>query len=489
MEEKFMSESVSNLLIGWASRDVTPNGKVSLCGQFHIRLTEEVHDPLTVTALALESGDKKEQAIIVSLDAVAVAECVIDGCRERLSNIIPGFRPDMLLISATHTHTAPDQPRPFTDFERPKMDDDVITNEEYGDLLIEKISEAAVEAWNKRTPGALSWGRGYAVVGFNRRTAYFDGSTRMYGRTDATDFSHIEGHEDHAVELLFTYDPNHVLTGMIVNVPCPSQCTESAYFISADYWHETRQEIRSRLGTHIHILPQCSAAGDLSPHTLLNTRADSRMLRLKGYGDDYRMGRRRDIANRLAGLVDEVMLLASTDIRDSVRFRHRNILLDLPRRRATEADLTEAQKQVALAEERLTALASSDPMSTEYSSAFASRSFYRHVIDLYDAQQRGECLSLPIELHVLRIGDVAMCSNRFEYYLDYGDRIKGRSKALQTFVVQLAGDATYLPTERSIHGGSYGAFIAGTAIGPDGGQQTVEVTVSAINEFFSDENE
>ena len=62
-----MSESVSNLLIGWASRDVTPNGKVSLCGQFHIRLTEEVHDPLTVTALALESSDKKEQAIIVSL--------------------------------------------------------------------------------------------------------------------------------------------------------------------------------------------------------------------------------------------------------------------------------------------------------------------------------------------------------------------------------------------------------------------------------------
>jgi len=483
-----MSESIPNLLIGWASRDVTPTGKVSLCGQFHIRLTEEIHDPLTVTALALESGDKEEQAIIVSLDAVAIAECVIDGCRERLSNILPEFRSDMLLISATHTHTAPDQPRPFADFERPEMGDDVMTKEAYADLLIEKISEAAVEAWNKRTPGALSWGRGYTIVGFNRRTAYFDGSTRMYGKTDATDFSHIEGHEDHAVELLFTYDPNHVLTGMIVNVPCPSQCTEGACFVSADYWHETRQEIRRRLGSHVHILPQCSAAGDLSPHTLLNTRADSRMLRLKGYGDDYRMGRRRDIANKLTALIDEVVLLASTDIRDSVRFRHRNILLDLSRRRATEADLADAQRQMALAEERLAALASSDPMSAEYSSAFASRVFYRQVIDLYHAQQCGERLSLPIELHVLRVGDVAMCSNRFEYYLDYGDRIKGRSRALQTFVVQLAGDATYLPTERSIQGGSYGAFVAGTAIGPDGGQQVVEATVAAINEFFSDED-
>ena len=69
------------------------------------------------------------------------------------------------------------------------MGDDVVTKEAYADLLIEQTSAAAVEAWNKRVPGALSWGRGYAVVGFNRRTAYVDGSTRMYGKTDATDFA------------------------------------------------------------------------------------------------------------------------------------------------------------------------------------------------------------------------------------------------------------------------------------------------------------
>ena len=483
-----MRESVSKMLIGWASRDITPIGKVSLCGQFHIRISEGVHDPLTATALALELSESKEQAIIVSFDAVAVAESIIDGCRQRLSMALPGFQRDMLLIAATHTHTAPDQPRPFTDFERPRMPDDVVTNEAYAELLIERISEAAIEAWNNRMPGALSWGRGYTVVGFNRRAAYFDGSTKMYGRTDAANFSHIEGHEDHAVDLLFTYSPDHALTGIIVNVPCPSQCTESACFVSADYWHETRQEIRSRLGSHLHILPQCSASGDLSPHPLLNASADARMLRLKGYGDDHGMASRRDIGNKLAVLVDEVLPIASKDIRDQVCFRHRNIKLDLPRRRATEADLADAERQMVQAEERLAALASSDPMSAGYSSAFASRSFYRHVIELYRAQQRGERLLLPVELHVMRIGDIAMCSNRFEFYLDYGDRIKGRSKALQTFVVQLAGDATYLPTERSIHGGSYGAFVAGTAAGPEGGQQVVEATLDAIDEFFSNGN-
>jgi len=221
-------EDAKRLLIGWASRDVTPTGKVSLCGQFRIRLTEEVHDPLTVTALALESSDRKEQAIVVSLDAVAVADCVMEGCRKRLSKALPEFRPEMLLVGATHTHTAPDQPRPTTDFVRPPLGADVVTREAYAELLIERISEAALEAWNSRAPGALSWGRGYAVVGFNRRAAYFDGSTKMYGPTGVGEFSHIEGHEDHAVELLFTYDLDHALTGMIVNVPCPSQCMGSA---------------------------------------------------------------------------------------------------------------------------------------------------------------------------------------------------------------------------------------------------------------------
>jgi len=482
-----MSKSEQNLLIGWASRDVTPPGKVSLCGQFHLRLTDEVHDPLTVSALALESRDTKEQAILCSLDAVAVADCVMDGCRERLAKALPGFRPEMLIIAATHTHTAPDQPRPTTDFPRPEMGDDVITSTAYAELLVERISEAAIEAWNSRTPGTLSWGRGYAAIGFNRRTAYFDGSTRMYGQTNVPAFSHIEGHEDHSVELLFTHDSDRVLTGMIVNVPCPSQCMGSACFVSADYWHETRQEIRKRNGEHVHVLAQCSAAGDLSPRTLLNRDADARMLRLRRYGESYDMSRRQDIADKLAAVVDEVLPLVSEDVREQIDFQHRSISLEVPRRRATEADLAEAEKQVALTEEQLAALASADPTSGDYSRAFASRGFYRQVIDLYHAQQRDELLVLPVELHVLRIGDVAMCSNRFEYYLDYGDRIKGRSRALQTFIVQLAGDATYLPTERSIQGGSYGAFIAGTAVGPEGGQEIVETTVAAIDELFNDD--
>jgi hypothetical protein len=470
------------ILIGWGQQDVTPEGKVSLRGQFHVRITGEVHDSLTTTALALESADALEQAIIVSLDAVGVADYVTDGCRKILSEKLPKFNPDKLFISATHTHTAPDQPGPIL-AARPEIKG-IISEEEYGDLLIKKISEAAIEAWNSRQSGALSWGKGHAVVGFNRRMSYFDGSTVMYGKTDQQKFSHVEGYEDHGVDMLFTYDEDHKLTGMILNVPCPAQCTEGAWFVSADYWHETREAIRANHGENIYILPQCAAAGDQSPRTMVNRQADARMLELKGYGDDYNMARRQDIADKISAAVDEVLPLVAKDIRDELEFKHEVTNLELAQRIATDDDLETAKKEVILWKAKLAELKDADPASMEYSRAFRRIGFNQKVIDLYHVQQGGEPLSFPVEMHIIRLGDIAMSSNRFEYFLDFGVRIKARSKAVQTFIVQLAGNGTYLPTDRAMSGGSYGAYIASTPIGPEGGQIIVEKSVAKINAMF-----
>ena len=480
-----MSESGKKMLIGWAGRDVTPSGKVSLWGQHHVRVTDQVRDPLTTTALALSSEDGQETAILVSLDAVAVTDPVVDRCRRLLSEALPDFSPDLLMLSGTHTHTGPDQLGP-SDCLRPDLPEDILGGEAYGDFVAERMCEAAVEAWQNRAPGALSWGRGYAPVGFNRRAAYFDGSSRMYGPTNVPEFSHLEGREDHVVELLFTYDSGRALTGMVVNVPCPSQCTEGSSFISADFWHETREEIRKRHGDHIQILAQCSAAGDQSPCTLLDREADARMLRLKGYGEDYNMARRQDIADKVAAVVDEVLPLASTEIHERVEFGHRNVALELPRRKGTEDELRAAREQVAALTKKLAGMAAPDPTSHECSSALMKRTFHEHVIAICEGQQRGENLTLPVELHVLRIGDVAMCSNRFEYFLDFGDRIKGRSRALQTFIVQLTGPGRYLLTERAMEGGSYGASVESSPTGPEAGQMVVEATVAAIDELFKE---
>lgn len=472
------------ILIGWASRNVTPAPKVSLLGQFHVRISEKVNDPLTSTALALESVDGQEQAVMVSLDAAWVSDAVMKLCRAKLKRELPDFDPEKLLISATHTHTAPMSLCPvFPLPDPPGLGNEVMTVDEYDDFLSVKICEAVIEAWSNRKPGAVSWGRSHAVIGFNRRVSYFDGTTAMYGQTNKPEFSHLEGGEDHGVELLFTYDAGHQLTGMIVNVPCPSQCTEGASFVSADYWHETREEIRKRHGQEMFILPQCSAAGDQAPRPLINRPADTRMLALKGYGGEYDPARRLDIADKLAAVVDEVLPLVAKDIRDQIVFGHVVSVINLPLRYVTDNDFEHAKKQVAECSARLIELKDSPPSSRNYSVAFKQRVFNQLVIDRYNEQQKGE-ISLPVELHTMRLGDVAFCSNRFEYFVDYGMRIKARSKAIQTFIIQLAGNGSYLPTERAMQGGGYGAYVASTPIGPDGGQMIVEQQVKDIDTLF-----
>jgi hypothetical protein len=474
------------ILVGWSSIDVTPDKATTLVGQFNTRISEFVKDPVTATALALEAVGGGEQAIIVSLDAVWIKDDIRDACREKLSYLIPDFDPQKLLISVTHTHTAPSQASSF--FTYPELDDpDIMKPAEYSKLLTAKLTEACVDAWKSRKPGAIAWGYGQAVVGFNRRITYFDGSAKMYGKTDDPKFSHLEGYEDQSVDMLFTYNDKRELSGMIVNIACPSQVTEGANFVSADFWHETREEIRKRHGKELFILPQCSAAGDLSPHLLLHKREQERMFKLKGFIDsantDFNIAQRIEIAQRIANAVDEVLPLASTDIHESVPFAHTVSILQLPRRRITEVEAKFCSEQMRLHQDEL-AKYEQDPKSGTYSSNFVKAGYFGFAVKRYNEQASNPVL--PMESHIIRLGDVAFASNRFELYLDFGIRIKARSKAIQTFVVQLAGEGSYLPTQRAIDAKSYGAGAPDNLVGPEGGQVLVEEQLRTINGLFNE---
>ena len=76
-------------------------------------------------------------------------------------------------------------------------------------------------------------------------------------------------------------------------------------------------------------------------------------------------------------------------------------------------------------------------------------------------------------------------TNPFELFVDYGLRIKARSRGILTFVVQLSGGGFYVPTNRAVRGGGYSATVDGNAIvGPEGGQIFVEETVRLVNRMW-----
>ena len=93
---------------------------------------------------------------------------------------------------------------------------------------------------------------------------------------------------------------------------------------------------------------------------------------------------------------------------------------------------------------------------------------------------------MSVESHVVRFGDVAFATNPFELFLDFGNRLKARSYAEQTFIVQLAcGSDGYLPTEKAEKAGHYSAYITSGWVGHEGGDLLVREQLKEINEFFS----
>jgi len=100
-----------------------------------------------------------------------------------------------------------------------------------------------------------------------------------------------------------------------------------------------------------------------------------------------------------------------------------------------------------------------------------------------EAVKKEPYLDMPI--HVVRIGDIAFATVRYELYMDFMHRLQARSPFIQTFVIQLAGcdGAGYLATERAVEAKGYSASMFCNIISAKGGQQWVEGALSVLNEL------
>jgi len=481
---------------GWQQVDITPEQPVCLCGQFHARVSEGVKDPITSTIAFFESisHDKKiNQAVLISCDLVAIPDVFRKAIIEKTQKLLPGVREENIIISATHTHTAGEI---GTDILRGTkgsnireiygIDLPVMEISDYIDFASKRIARGIKEAYEKKQKAGMGFGLGFAVVGFNRRISYYDGSSKMYGNTRDNQFSHVEGYEDHCLNIMCTWDHNRKLTGIIVNIGCTSQVDEHLFLISADFWHEVRLELKRRLGEHVVVLGQCSAAGDQSPHVLLCKEAHNRMWKLSGRTE------RQDIAIRIADGIMRVLPDIEKAIDFEPEFEITSRTIHLTRYSCIEQDLqffsVEAEKHKK-EYERLKQEIEKNPEKKNEPRWYKDITYNYRRYRWYEGYTE-RCRNLkekpkvPVEVHVLRIGDIVFATNPFELYLDYGLRIKAQSPATQTFIVQLAGGGTYLPTERAIKGRSYGAIGPSCVVGPEGGRELVEETLNIINSLW-----
>jgi len=115
--------------------------------------------------------------------------------------------------------------------------------------------------------------------------------------------------------------------------------------------------------------------------------------------------------------------------------------------------------------------------------------WHEEIIGRYHAQNKNPEEPYESEIHLIRLGEVAICTNPFELFTEFGVRMKARNKALQTFVIQLAGPGTYLPTMHAVQGGSYSAIIQSNEVGPEAGDVLVEETVRGLDRLWADKED
>lgn len=476
------------LLIGWSEIDTTPTGKVDLLGQYYHRVSEGIHSRLSATALALESGSG-EQVVMVSFDVAIFEADFQEQLRTMLSCELPELDVSRVFLNSIHTHNAPGFDIVIGTCwlaESP----DVLSRAEYRVFLLDKLKTAVIEAWRNRKPGGIANALSFARVGHCRRAVYSDGTAEMYGNTNRQDFIGMESGEDSGVELLFTFDTSSKPTGVILNLACPSQVMEATYKISSDYMGEVRRLLKKRFGDEFRTLCQISAAGCQSPRDLTRN--------YRNEPDFWHEDGVIEIGRRIFTCIENVYPQIK-NIVFSLTVRHNVKKISLPIRRVTYKDFIKAEMQLKKLESQMDEKEAYIQFCDEvrrnekvpnrpgpYDSKlhhFVLIQNNKAVIERYHNQDN--ISQYNMEMHSLRLGDVVFVTSPFELYLDFGHQIKARSRAGQTFVVQLCcGNGGYLPNERAEQLGGYGGLIINGNVGSDGGKKLVDITVTSIAELW-----
>ena len=494
---------MSKLNVGWAEVSITPSKRIALAGQFAERISEYVETPITVTALAVTDGE--EQLIICSCDLVSIGENLMEAVREEVGARNSEIDTDKIIISAIHSHTSHVYSRGksntskrikeiFDSYLPPEKQyrakvspkgEDFMDADEALEFLIDRISQAILKAWENRKDAKYAQGFGRAAVGMCRRVCYSDGSAKMWGDTNMASFTELEGGSDSGIEMLFFYDENDNLTGVVANVACPAQVLEHRMFISSDYWGKVKRLLREKYGKDLFVLGLCSAAGDQCPRDLIRwvnpeTPIDDPNIERNDYIERNADPSMFDIegsnlvGRRIVNEIDMALERVHTKYDEAV-LKHEKLTVDLPLRRVTPAQYEHAKEALGQYADKVVDHINFDDNAKMYiHTGTIIRYEEQHTRDIY-----------PVEVHIARLGNIAIATNPFELFLDYGNRIRARSRARQTILIQLAcGRGGYLPTKKAEQGSHYSAYVSSGNVGHEGGEMLVRKTTEEINKMF-----
>ncbi len=441
-----VSLSANGLRLGTAAVDITP----PLDMPFQVPQVPPnpapgaagVHDPLHAKAVVFEADGVK--AAIVACDVTSLPLAMGVAARQHVGRIC-GVPPENVMITATHTHTAPNlRPRFFQHTARPEqLEIAKVYLARLPELIAESVQRAEANLAPARVQGSMGEVQGLA---FNRRHLMKDG--RVYSNpakanpADLVNVVRPAGPTDPSVPVLYFDSPAGEPIASMINFSMHLDTMGGLQF-SADYPHQIARILADVKGPQMLTHFTIGAAGNINHYNLLDP---AKPHRVKGTGETARIG----------------TLLAAEVVRSYARMRP---LLETP--------LKVSRETVRL---RMLAEKSERSAVQHGGKAFFDGEVMETMVD-------GN-YTFEAEVMVITLGDeIAFVGVPGELFVELGLQVKHNSSYQFTFLNALANGAIgYIPTRRAQSEGAYGASPQTTRCNPGSGEALVD---SAIRQLIS----
>ena len=419
---------------GAATSNVTPWLGLSMNGGMTDNPVKHVHDELHARAIVLDDG--KTRLAFVVVDSCMVPREVVTAAKRRVRERT-GIDPAHVMISATHTHSAPTA--------RPAFQSN--PDEEYPRFLAVRIADAVERAVNNLAPAEVGWGMGKNPEHvFNRRWKKAPGTIPPdpFGKSsDRVQMNPPGGGKD-LTEPAGPVDPEVGVLAIKTPKGRPMALL-SAYGLhyvggvphghaSADYYGVFADRVAQRFAVQACDPPFVAAMANGASGDVNNINFRSGSPPRAPYEQIRRVA--DDLAAEVARVAEGLAY-------------HDRVTLDARAAEMTLGVRKPTARDVARAEAILEAAKGKPLVSLE-------QIYARETVMLatYPAE-------VPVTIQALRVGELGILAIPCEVFAEIGLEIKARSPMKETFTIELAnGYNGYLPTRGQHDLGGYETWRA-----------------------------
>ncbi|MHB1133377.1 MAG: neutral/alkaline non-lysosomal ceramidase N-terminal domain-containing protein [Chloroflexota bacterium] len=425
---------------------------------------------LWATALVLRNGNQR--VAIVDADLGGFSASLTTACRQAITALtgIPALN---VRLSAVHTHSGPS-----LEFNFYAEGGELL--QAYVASLPGLIAGAVWEANNNLRPARLAAGRGHSEINVNRRLkqeGLYDGKVFL-GRN-------WQAFADHEVVVARIDDENERPIATIVNYGChPTIMGHLNQYITPDYPGVVKRVVEQMVGGKCLFLQGAAGnvhairdyTGDLSVYrhlgTLLGLEAAKVSLGLSPLPRQEKFLYVLESGAELGIYADE----PAGEPDGTLEVLSREITLPL----LPVADAAQLEMELAERERELEELRANGADETAVRPAMMRAK--RAMLRLRLAKPHQGQTETKVELHTIRVGDLALVAIQGEPFAEIGAAVKKNSPFAHTMFSGYLGHwAGYIPNAEDYPDGGYG--VTTTPFAPEAAARVVEESLVSLREL------